>query len=551
MTEQAKGAERLPQQALALGPYQDRVENRLVTWKDANFARRLWAKDYTLWADQPDEITNRLGWLHLPETMRDQAAEFQLFAERIRSEGIRHVVLLGMGGSSLAPQVFQRTFGNARGYPKLSLLDSTHPDAVRHLSESIDIHKTFFLVSSKSGTTLETLSLLRYFWSKSRENGSRFAAITDPNTPLERLAKERGFRHVFRATPDVGGRYSALTAFGLVPAALIGLDLPFLLDRARRMSETSAFGVAEKDNPSLTLGAALGELALAERDKVTFFTTRSLGVFPIWLEQLIAESTGKSGKGIIPVADEPPGPPEIYGKDRCFVQFQLTDETNELGSSMAALWAAGHPVVRIRLQDKFDLGQEIFRWEIAVAGAGAILGIHPFNQPDVELAKELARQAMSGGASSASVDEEVVETTRKAKLSPALSGWLAQVRPGDYIAIQAYVAPSPDIENAVREIRVMLRDRFKIATTFGYGPRFLHSTGQLHKGGPNTVLALQLLDEPAEDLAVPETGYTFKALIHAQALGDYRALKERQRRVLRVNLGTDPLRGMEWLKNLI
>ena len=532
------------------------VAARLQAWEDSGFARRLWAKDHTLWSPTLlPEITDRLGWLDLPTAMTDQTVASTDLAYALKAAGMRHIVLLGMGGSSLAPEVFQRTCGNAAGYPALIVLDSTHPGAVAVVDAAIDLRTTTFLVSSKSGTTTETLSLFRYFWrrvaQRSARPGAHFVAITDPDTPLVRLAHERGFRHVFLAPPDVGGRYSALTVFGLVPAALIGVDIRGVLDCARHMAEAVGPRVRCRDNPGLRLGAALGEFTLAGRDKVTLVVPRSLAGLPSWIEQLIAESTGKDGKGIVPVVDEPAGAAGAYGRDRVFVHVCMTGEaTPDLDASMRALEAAGHPVMRTELADKTDIGQEFFRWEVAVAAAGAVLGIHPFNQPDVQLAKDLAQQAMQkdGGATppdpgkTAMPDEVAVD--RRDTLVGTLRAWLATVRPGDYVGVQAYLAPSSATTAALDAMRQALRDRLRVATTLGYGPRFLHSTGQLHKGGPNTGLFLQIVDDPPHDLAVPETTYTFGALIRAQALGDLAALHRRGRRLVPVNLGRDVAGGL-------
>jgi len=547
---QAILTEQVDTQQFALGVHQARVEARLGTWTSANFCRRMWSKDPTLWALKPvPELVDRMGWLGLPETMHEQLAELQRFAGQVQMEGIRHLVLLGMGGSSLAPEVFQRTFGNAPGYPTLVILDSTHPAAVRAIEAKVDLRRTLFLVSSKSGTTLEPLSFFRYFWQRASQvvavPGQHFVAITDRATPLERLAREREFRRVFLAPPDVGGRYSALTVFGLVPAALIGMSIHRLVDQAWTMAESCAFCVAERENPGVVLGAALGELALAGRDKLTVFASPSLAAFPDWLEQLVAESTGKDGKGILPVADEPVGLPSSYGVDRVFAYLQLKgDDASAIDERISALERASHPLVRLRLAEKADLGQEFFRWEVAVAAAGAVLGINPFNQPDVELAKELARKAMAPKDAPHDGAAAQVRIGDRKALSRTLSSWLAGVRPDDYLALQAYLAPTPATQASLQNIRVMLRDRLHLATTLGFGPRFLHSTGQLHKGGANTGRFLQLVDEPARDLAIPETDYTFGALIRAQAVGDYQALRQRDRKVFTVNLGQDVPAGL-------
>ena len=550
-------AGRLDRQTLTLGNYQARLQDRLKAWQAADFACRVWRKDPTLWSPKPvPEITDRLGWLHLPEIMHDQVDDLAAFAEGVRSEGIRDVVLLGMGGSSLAPDVFQRTFGNADGYPRLTVLDSTHPAAVRAVEAQVDLRRTLFLVSSKSGTTTEPLSFFRYFWQRlnqvTRTPGNHFVAITDPGKPLENLANERKFRRVFLATPDVGGRYSALTVFGLVPASLIGVDVHRLLDRAWTMAEACAFCVPGFDNPGLTLGATLGELTLAGRDKVTFLASQSLAAFPSWVEQLIAESTGKDGKGIVPVASEPLGSPEAYGADRLFVSLHLDGERDSgLESALRALRAAGHPVVRIQLADKADLGEEFFRWEFAIAAAGAAIGIHPFNQPDVELAKQLAREAMKKGSSGAGDTVNTVSAAKPDELRREIRNLLDGAPAGNYVAIQAYLAPTTGTTAGLENLQRVIRDRSKLATTLGYGPRFLHSTGQLHKGGPNIGRFLQIVDDPADDLPVPETDYTFGALIRAQALGDYQALLQRNRRVLRVNLGRDVAAGLKRIAEVV
>ena len=532
---------------------------RLGAWQKEGFARRLWKKDPTLWFPQPKpEITDCLGWLNLPEIMHGQIESLRTFAEKIKGEGFRHVVLLGMGGSSLAPEVFQQAFGNAPGYPELMVLDSTHPSAVRGVESRIEWLQTLFLVSSKSGTTTESLSFFRYFWHRLNRTthtpGRHFAAITDPGTPLERLATDRGFRSVFAAPPDVGGRYSALSVFGLVPAALIGVDVHRVLDRAGRMAEASAFYVPARENLGLALGATLGESALAGRDKVTFLASPSLACFPAWIEQLIAESTGKDGKGIIPVADEPEGMAETYGPDRLFVGLQMNRMKDAgVDSRIASLESAGNPVIRFHFSEMADLGQEFFRWELAVGAAGAVLGIHPFNQPDVQVAKDLAREAMGEKErkQSKSAAGESISVARPKPLLQALAKWTAGARPNDYLGIQAYLAPSLESAAALREIRLLLGARLRIATTLGYGPRFLHSTGQLHKGGPNTGLFLQLTDDPVEKLPVPETDYTFGALIQAQAFGDFHALKQRGRRVLQVKLGQDAMKGLHRLADVL
>jgi transaldolase/glucose-6-phosphate isomerase len=538
-----------------------RVESRLRAWQQASFARRLWERDPTLWSPEPvPELADRLGWLALPATMAGLLDDLEAFARETRDAGIRHAVLLGMGGSSLAPEVFQNTFGSTPGYPELIVLDSTHPDAVRAASSRIDLRHSLFLVSSKSGTTIETLSLFEYFWEAVGRAvpspGAHFAAVTDPGTPLARMVEERGFRRTFLAPPEVGGRFSALSVFGLVPAALVRVDLRRLLDRARQMAQACGAHIPAPENPGLVLGAVLGEAALVGRDKLTLLSPASFSSLPAWIEQLVAESTGKDGRGIVPVVGEPPAAFEAYGADRVFVSLGRGRAEHGAGADVAqslhALSAAGHPVIRIYLDGAADLGAEFFRWEVAVAAACAVLGVHPFNQPDVQLAKDLAQRAMARAAHGQEAGEapepvEAVEVSAAAQdaLAEAIRAWQAQVRDVDYVGLQAYLAPSDQVDAALQEIRGMLGGRMRVATTSGYGPRFLHSAGQLHKGGPATGVFLQLVDDPAEDLPVPGTGYTFGMLIRAQALGDLRALRQRGRRVLRVNLGADAVGGLD------
>jgi transaldolase / glucose-6-phosphate isomerase len=540
--------------SLALGGEQPRVDARIAAWQTAKFGERFWKLDPSLWpAAPPSDVAERLGWLRLPELMHDEVPRLQAFAQEVRAAGFRHVVVLGMGGSSLAPYVFGELFGGRAGEPELLVLDSTHPDVVRALRERLDLAHSLFLVSSKSGTTLEPNSFYRYFADAVRTIGEtagpHFVAITDPGTPLDKLAASDGFRATFRALPTVGGRYSALTMFGLVPAALAGVDVRSLLDRAWTMSEACASSVPVPENPGLTLGAVLGELAAHGRDKLTFYASRNFAPFPVWVEQLVAESTGKIGKGIVPVVDEPRTGPEHYGADRLFVEIQEGATPDAaLAAHTARLQAAGFPVVRIQMPGAIEIGEEFFRWEMAVAGAGAIIGIDPFDQPDVELAKELARQAMSAPAGAGTAADVVtVSVEDREALLRSARAWRDSAKPGDYIGIQAYLAPTEETTAALTLMRAALLERTNVATTLGYGPRFLHSTGQLHKGGPNTGLFLQIVDAPTVDVPVPGTNYTFGTVIRAQSVGDYRALVQKGRRVLRVDVGADALRGLERL----
>jgi len=538
-------------QTTRLGGDASRVAARLAAWNDAHVGERLWHSDPSLWpAAPPQDVASRTGWLHLPETMHHELDELCAFAEEVRAEGVQHVVVLGMGGSSLAPDVFARTFGHRAGYPELLVLDSTHPEAVAALARRIDPVRTLFLVSSKSGTTTEPLSFFHFFWDALRTlgvpPGRHFVAITDPGTPLEQLAKDRHFRETFLAVPTVGGRYSALTHFGLVPAALAGVDVREILDRARTMDAQCGPGVPVAQNPALDLGAVLGELATHGRDKLTFYASPGFAAFPDWVEQLVAESTGKIGRGIVPVVDEPQLGPERYGTDRLFIEIQEGDRTDPaLAAHTGRLESAGQPVVRLRVPDRLDLGQEFFRWELAVAASGMILGIDPYDQPDVEFAKELARKAMAQPAGTSSgTPTPTVMAADAAGLRHAVGAWMSTSHPGDYIGIQAYLAPTPETRASLGGLRRRILERQHLATTLGFGPRFLHSTGQLHKGGPPSGLFLQIVDSPKHNLPVPDTDYSFGQLIRAQALGDYQALRQKDRRVLRVDLAGDVPGGL-------
>lgn len=536
----------IPAISYALGGLAARVEARLRTWDEAGFSDRLWRGDHTLWSEEDvPELADRLGWLHLP-ARTEGLAELEEFAAEIRPEADR-VVLLGMGGSSLAPEVYQSVFGSAGGCPELEVLDSTHPAAVLAAAERIDPGRTFFLVASKSGGTIETLSLFRYFWREAADApggpGSRFAALTDPGSGLEALARERGFRRIFSTPSDVGGRYSALTAFGLAPAALIGMDIRRLMDSAAAMAAACGPGAPASRNPGLRLGAALGEAALAGRDKAAYVCSPALAGFGGWVEQLIAESTGKNGVGIVPVVGEPLGGYEAYGRDRIFVHLALAgDDPAGQPAALEVLEAAGHPVIRVILDDLYGLGAELFRSEAAVAAAGAVLGINPFDQPDVQFAKDLARRAMSEEGGSAAVDEAAASDAEE--LERRMEEWAGSIRPGDYVGVQAYL-PAGAASPVLEEIRLAVRDRFRAAATIGYGPRFLHSTGQLHKGGAGNGVFLQLVDDPRSgpDPVVPEASFTFGELIEAQAAGDFQALAARGRRVLRVRLDGCPEAG--------
>lgn len=543
----------IPPTSFALGSLTHRVNARLKSWNDQRFGPRMWAKDHRLWSSvEIPELTNRLGWLWLPGDT-GEIAGLEVFARQVRT-GIDRVVLLGMGGSSLAPEVYQATFSNADGYPELVVLDSTHPASVRAVREATELDRALFVIASKSGGTVETLSLFRYFWGqvaeRSEEPGDSFVALTDPGSSLETLARERGFRRIFSTPSEVGGRYSALTAFGLLPAALIGVDIRRLLGRAAVMADACGVDVPASRNPALRLGAAIGEAALAGRDKLTYVCDPPVSAFGAWVEQLVAESTGKDGTGIVPVAGEPLGNPGIYGEDRLFVHLAVRQgDSTDQQDTLEKLRSADHPVVRVALDDPYDLGAELFRSEMAVAAAGSVLGINPFDQPDVQIAKDLARRAMSAEGPGGAIDEVFADDY--AGLRHRLSRWYEMRRRGDYIGIHAYLPMGEPAGPVLERLAVRLREGSRAAVTLGYGPRFLHSTGQLHKGGPDHGLFLQIVDRPAPDTAIPEAGFTFGRLIEGQAAGDFQALSERGRRVLRIRLGDDGVRGLRRVENVL
>ena len=509
------------------------VARRLDTLEREDVLPRIWARDATVWKDDPNtpELVDRLGWLGLGRSMARQAIALTSFAEEIR-RSVDRVVLCGMGGSSLTAEVLWRTFGQRAGYPELAVLDSTDPRAVAALSADGRLGKTLFVISSKSGSTEETNSFYRHFWKLVGEEqaASQFIAITDPGTPLASLALERGFRRTFLNPTDVGGRYSALSYFGLVPGALIGVDVAGLLHDAHGMEEACASHVTPHDNPAARLGAVLGEAALAGRDKLTFVLSPGVSSFGMWAEQLIAESTGKDGRGIVPVVGEPLGAPEAYGKDRLFVSVRLESERDaDSDARLEALEVAGHPVVRLSLRSRTGVGGEFFRWELATAIAGAILRVNPFDQPNVAESKR---------------NTEDVLATRPALSPPAtreaVEAFLERIPRDHYLALLAYVQPSPRLDRQLERIRAELHDRLDVAITVGYGPRYLHSTGQLHKGGPPTGHFVQIYDAAPDDLPIPGLPFTFGGLKAAQAEGDRLALERRSRPVLRVE-GTDVL----------
>ena len=492
------------------------VSELLETMDRDAVIERIWRKDHTVWKDDPTEITDRLGWLTVSELMRERLPELRDFAAQAVVDGFETAVLLGMGGSSLAPEVFMSTFGAAEGALELIVLDTTHPATIERVAASLELAKTLFIVASKSGTTTETLSHFAHFWERSPD-GARFVAITDPETPLDDLAREHGFRGIFRNPQDIGGRYSALSSFGLVPAALIGAPVHEVLDAAEEMRRASERIASAAESPGATLGVLLGASARTGRDKLTLFLPPQFASFGSWVEQLIAESTGKEGVGIVPVVGEPLGAAGVYGSDRLFVALGEHE-------GLEALEDLGHPVARIAFEDREQLGGEFFRWEMATAIAGHVLRINPFDQPNVQEAKDATKEILAAG----SVEDPGTDD---------LEALLKQVRPGDYVAILAYLDRTSETQDTIERARLAIRDRYGVATTTGFGPRFLHSTGQLHKGGPNTGVFIQITDggRPT-DLQIPGQPFTFGTLIDAQALGDLRSLRTRGRRVARVRL---------------
>jgi transaldolase / glucose-6-phosphate isomerase len=525
----------------------------LAAAEAARVEARIAQGDATLWGPPgTPEIADRLGWLTIAERMRAQLDDLRAFADGVRDEGIRDVVLLGMGGSSLAPEVLRRCFGSQAGRPSLHVLDSTDAGSVRAVGERVEPERTLFLVSSKSGGTIEPLSLFAHFWSLVSA-GENFAAITDPGSGLEELARAHGFRRVFAGDPDIGGRYSALSAFGIVPAALIGADVEALLSGAPRAWQTQlgAASEAARDgagpngaglSAGVWLGAALAALARAGRDKLTFLISRSLPGLGLWLEQLVAESTGKHGTGILPVAEEPLGEPEQYGEDRVFAHLpDLEAPEASLDEGAHALAAADQPVFTIPTRGPTDLGRVFMLWEIAVAAAGWGLSINPFDQPNVQQAKDATKRVLAEyertGELPAIADADQL----------ALGDLLGEASPPQYVAIMGYLEPSAEVDAAVAALRAALRQRTRATTTFGYGPRFLHSTGQFHKGGPRSGRFLQLLHDEPPDVEIPGAACTFTTLKNAQAIGDLQTLRELGLPAERVRLREDPARALSAL----
>lgn len=540
------------------GPYSASVEEVCADLSRNSVVHRLWDKDYTLWKPVPTEISNRLGWLTVTGEMRKLLAELSAFSAEVRAAGYTHALLLGMGGSSLGAEVIRRTYGVREGYLDLRVLDSTDPASVAHHAERIDPSRTLFIVPTKSGSTVETLSFFKFFYNRLAgevcrdKAGDHFAAITDPGTSLVGLAGKYGFRKVFSGDPDIGGRYSVLSPFGLVPAAVTGADITALLDRADAMASRCRKQPGETgENPGLRLGAVLGAFARMGRDKLTFFISDPIASFGDWAEQLIAESSGKEGKGILPVVGEPLGDPAVYADDRVFVFLTLGKDAAH-DTAALGLRNAGHPVIRITLDDPYDLGGQFFLWEFAVAVACHVLGINPFDQPDVESAKVLSRKAMEEYSRKGSLSESdpflcedrvcVYGADKAGSIGEVLRDFLGQMCPGSYVSLQAYLQPDAPVEQALQALRTRIRDTYRTAATIGFGPRFLHSTGQLHKGDAGRGFFIQITCDDRITLSIPDeaastaSSATFGILKAAQAKGDFQALSEGGRHIIRFHI---------------
>lgn len=550
------------------------VKSTAADWQSGGKMKRLWNRDASLWTG--DDESKWLGWLDIIDEQSAQQEQLQKIAKEVQARGFEHILLLGMGGSSLCPEVLRMTFGHIPHFPALHVLDSTDPAQVKTFEHQIDIAKTLFIVSSKSGSTLEPNIFKQYFFERTKQTvgankaGAHFIAITDPGSKMQQVAEQDKFLHVFFGRPSIGGRYSALSNFGMVPAAAIGLDTKQFLSRAAEMVRACGPSVPIEENTGAMLGIILGTAANAGRDKLTLVTSPGISDLGAWLEQLLAESTGKGGKGIIPVDREHLGAPDVYGNDRVFAYLRLENGTDaSQDAKVTALENAGHPVVRITMSHIYDLGAEFFRWEIATAVAGAIIGINAFNQPDVEASKVATRALTSEYEKTGSLpaekpffeetgirlftddinSAELAKAASEKSLTGYLKAHLSRIKPGDYFALLGYIQMNAEHEAALQAIRHDVRDTKRVATCLGFGPRFLHSTGQAYKGGPNTGVFLQITCDDAVQLPVPGQKYTFGIVKAAQARGDFQVLAERGRRALRVHLGRNLKAGLAALSS--
>lgn len=548
--------------AFELGPSTDRVDAAIAEANAEEVRNRIRNKDASLWKSEPDDvrvINNSLGWLTVAEEMIGVAGELSVFAESIRARGFRHVMVCGMGGSSLCPEVLARTFGRQEGFPELLVLDSTDPDVLAAFEQRIDVERCLFVIASKSGSTTEPNVFYKFWYEevrKRRENpGENFVAITDPGSPLVDTASELKFHRTFLNQPDIGGRYSALSYFGMVPAALMGLDVRKFLQRAVE--------ARSNEDDAMRLGVVMGECANVGRDKLTLVIDPAIATLGLWVEQLVAESTGKEGKGILPVNGEDLGGPDVYGDDRLFVSISIGATSHETQAKLEALAAHGHPVVNRVLTGTDDLAAEFYEWEFATASAGWRLGINPFDQPNVQEAKDATKELLSSFERRGRLEERTelatedsitvygLEKTTAGSVAEVLRAHLATVKPGDYIAFLNYIEETREIDEEFQQLRAHLRDATGCGVTIGYGPRFLHSTGQLHKGGPPTGVFFQIIANDHGDLAIPGEPYTFSILKQAQAFGDFRALAKRGRRVIGIDLGNETRRGLKTLTTIL
>lgn len=546
-------------------------------WQAEDKVLRLWGSDPKLWTNEDE--AKWTGWMTISDAEMSEVSRITALAHTLKSEGYTDVVLLGMGGSSLCPAMMAETFGHIKGHPKLHVLDSTSPEQIQTIEKAIDLKHSFFIVSSKSGTTLEPNIFKLYFYNRlqqvlgKNEVGDHFATVTDPGSALEKIAKDDKFRAVFHGVPSIGGRYSALSNFGMVPSGLAGIDIQSFLKHAKTMAEACSESTKVIDNPGVMLGIVLGVAATHGKDKVTLIPSPDIHALGAWLEQLLAESTGKIGKGIIPIDLEPLGDPSVYGEDRVFAYIR-TDSGADSAQDKAvdALEKAGHVVVRMQLSDIAHLGGELFRWEIATAVAGSIIGINAFNQPDVEASKVRAKELTTeyeqtghisepepfyseGKIKLYSDDHNVFDIKQLAGNHATLEGYikahLSRIQPNDYVDLAAFIEMNTAHLNKLQQSRTIIRDHKHCATCLGFGPRFLHSTGQAYKGGPNTGVFFQFTADHPHDLAVPDRKYTFGLVINAQAQGDFEVLSQRSRRALRIHLGDDILGGLEKVHKII
>ncbi|GAB3237481.1 hypothetical protein GCM10027346_29100 [Hymenobacter seoulensis] len=548
----------IPAMTLQLGSYQADITAKLQEFNARNFTAGFWQKQADLWvqdAEAQQSLRSFMGWLRVAETMLPRVSEIEEFAQEVKAAGFKHVVVMGMGGSTMTPIVFKQAFEKgANGLP-LSVLDTTNPGSVREIEEAVPLSETLFVVASKSGTTAEPLAFGDYFYARLKElkgdkAGENFVAITDPGSKFVTQATAEGYRRIFLNFAEVGGRFSALSYFGLVPAALYGIDIKTLLERSINMMRACGADGEVEHNPGLELGVALGVLAQQGRDKLTLVVPDNLTDLGLWLEQLIAESTGKENKGILPLAGDPLNGPEVYGSDRVFVYIGYTSQPDEANrSKVAALQAAGHPVITILMNNPLDLGQEFFRWEVATAVASAVLEINPFDQPNVQAAKTATDQLMKVVVEKGALPEGTAPVLEEngiayytsvsgGSATEVLRAFFNQSEPGNFLCIQAYLQETPALNEELQDLRSLVQQQLHIATASGYGPRFLHSTGQYHKGGPDAGLFLQLTTDHAQDLPLPGRPYTFGTFQNAQAAGDLQALHNYNRRTLRVHLGS-------------